>query len=144
MYRVLKHSKSSQPVALKWLPCSSGFQCGHFSRSFHIKILHYYVPDLTYSHCLLWAVNIRWTVSMMTFHTEVGCHTVLTGERMLMCWRQFDPLKRWCICTSCHNVASWKTQISSHSTWILKFSQVPHCITPLFYNLFNFFCWVWV
>jgi len=121
MYSVLVHFTSSQPVDLRCLLCLV-FQSGHFSGRFHVKILHSfiyppYIPDLSYLHCLHWPVNIRWTVSIMKFHIEVGCHAVLTGEHLLMCWRHCDPLKHWYICTSCHNVTSWKTWISSNSIW---------------------------
>jgi len=135
MCSVLKHFTSSQPVFLKILPCFSGFLKWPFFKKFPHQysafFYPHYVPDLSYLHCLHWPVNIRWTVSIMKFHTAVGCHAVLTGEHLLMCWRHCDPLKHSYICTSCHNVTSWKTWISSDYTW--------HSENPVSFSLCNTF-----
>jgi len=121
MYSVLNHFTSSQPVALKCLPCFSGFSKWPFFKMFPHQNSGFFffthTTCLTYHICIVFSDLIRWTLSIMKLHFEAGCHAVLTGEHLLMCWRHCDPLKHWYICTSCHNVTSWKTWISSNSTW---------------------------
>jgi len=122
MYSVLKRFTSSQAVALKCLPYFSSFSKWPFFKKFPhqnsaLFFYPHYMPDQSHLHCLYSPVNNSWTVSIMKFHIEVGCHAVLTGEHLLMCWRHWDSLNHSYICTSCHNVTSWKTWISSDSTW---------------------------
>jgi len=91
------------------------FQGDHFSNSFHIKILHFFLSTL---HA--WP-NI-FALSSLTCEYQVNSvnNEFPYWSRMSCCadgWTLADVLKHWYICTSCHNVTSWKTWISNNSTW---------------------------